>query len=206
MTAPAPPAVHHVKATRCKPRVLTPEDDPEEVNETRVENRFLRDLDQDWRRWRGVLFLDPFATEVEWSTVEKVAAYHALDTWILFPVSAIARMLPISRQPDDIAGGWADRLTTVFGDERWRTLYRTSPQQTLFGDVEQERERGVDGLLGIYREKLGELFGNRFLKQSRTLRNSRNAALFEFLFCVGSSSRRAITAAKQIAGHIMEHW
>ena len=59
-------------------------------------NEFLRNLQQNWKQWRGVLFLDPFATEVEWSTIETIASFKALDTWILFPVSAIARMLPTS--------------------------------------------------------------------------------------------------------------
>ena len=45
----------------------------------------------------GVLFLDPFATEVEWATIEKIASFNALDTWILFPISAITRMLPRSK-------------------------------------------------------------------------------------------------------------
>ena len=60
-------------------------------------NSFLRGLREDWERWRGVLFLDPFATEVEWSTIETIAGFNALDTWILFPLSAIARMLPRSK-------------------------------------------------------------------------------------------------------------
>ena len=112
-------------------------------------NRFLHDLHQDWRRWRGVLFLDPFATEVEWSTIERIAGFDALATWILFPVSAIARMLPKARRPDDIAPGWVTRLTTVFGDDSWRELYRQNPQQSLFGDVEHQRDRGVDGLFCV---------------------------------------------------------
>ena len=168
-------------------------------------NRFLHDLHQDWRRWRGVLFLDPFATEVEWSTIERIAGFGALDTWILFPVSAIARMLPTARRPDDIAPGWVARLTMVFGDDSWRELYRQNPQQTLFGEVEHERDPGVDGLLDLYKNKLAMLFGARFLKRSRTLRNSTNAPLFEFLFCVGSRSGKAIGAAQRIARHILEN-
>lgn len=168
-------------------------------------NRFLHDLHQDWRRWRGVLFLDPFATEVKWSTIERIAGFGALDTWILFPVSAIARMLPKARRPDDIAPGWVAKLTTVFGDNSWRELYHLNPQQSLFGDVEHERDPGVDGLLDIYKSKLATLFGARFLERSRTLRNSTNAPLFEFLFCVGSHSSKAIGAAQRIARHILEN-
>lgn len=72
-------------------------------------NAYLRGFSLNWSQSRGVLFLDPFATEVEWSTLETVAGWKALDTWILFPVSAIARMLPKSRRPEDIAQGWPVR-------------------------------------------------------------------------------------------------
>ena len=65
-------------------------------------NRVLRDLRRDWRACRGVLFLDPFSIEVEWSTIKRVASLNALDTWILFPVSAVMRMdaacLPAARR------------------------------------------------------------------------------------------------------------
>ena len=168
-------------------------------------NAFLNNFRQNWSQWRGVLFLDPFATQVKWSTIERIAGFNALDTWILFPVSAIVRMLPTSTRPDDIAPGWGDRLTAVFGDESWRELYRESPQQTLFGDVEHERTPGVGGLVEIYKAKLARLFGDRFLSRSRTLRNSRNVPLFEFLFCVDSQSPSAIRPAKRIALHILEN-
>ena len=56
----------------------------------------------------------------------------------------------------------------------------------------------------IYKDKLAGLFKNRFLRKSRTLKNSTNSPLFEFLFCVGSSSRKAIGAAQRIARHILK--
>ena len=164
-------------------------------------NNFLRELHWDWKSWRGVLFLDPFATQVEWSTIETVAGFNALDIWILFPVFAISRMLPRSKRPEDVVDGWAARLNTVFGDESWRDLYRETPQGNLFGAVEHEREPGVDGLLRIYKSKLAELFGERFMQQSRLLKNSKNAALFDFLFCVGNE--KGIAPAKRIAEYIL---
>lgn len=165
-------------------------------------NAFLLMLKEDWRSWRGVLFLDPFATQVNWSTIEKVETFQSLDTWILFPVSAIARMLPQSRHPDEIDRQWVSRLTTVFGDDSWRDLYRESRQRDLFLSGRQEREPGIDGLLSIYKHKLSELFGDRFLRESRPLKNSKNSPLFEFLFCAGHPRGAAI--AKRIAKHILE--
>ena len=172
-----------------------------EVNNSEA-NSFLRNLDEDWPKWRGVLFLDPFATEVEWSTIETIAGFNALDTWILFPLSAVARMLPTSKAPENIELKWAERLTRVFGDETWRGLYQESPQGELFGSAGVERKPGVDGLLSIYKRNLEGLFGKRSLQNSRTLKNSRNSPLFEFLFCVGHPS--GIKLATRIADHILK--
>lgn len=165
-------------------------------------NEFLRGLQKDWRGWRGVLFLDPFATQVHWKTIETIAGFEALDTWILFPTSAVARMLPKSKEPKDIKGKWTARLTSVFGNDSWRRLYQQSSQASLFGDPDMERAEGVAGLLSIYKENLRKLFGTRFLQESRTLRNSKNSPLFEFIFCVGSPA--GIGPAQRIARHILK--
>ena len=117
-------------------------------------------------------------------------------------MSAVVRMLPAARQPDDISPQWASRLTRVFGDESWRGVYREDPQASLFGEPRSIRERGVDGLLSIYKENLGMVFGDRFLRTSRRLVTSTGSPLFEFLFCVGN--RRGIELAKGIAKHILE--
>ena len=166
-------------------------------------NEYLFNLDDDWRGRRGVLFLDPFATQVNWSTLERVASFQALDTWILFPLRAILRMLPQSQVPDEIDDAWVARLNTVFGDDSWRHLYQERRQPDLFAADAYEREPGIDGLIGIYKNKLSNLFGNRFLEESRTLRNSRNSALFEFMFCAGHPAGAKI--AKNIAGHILRN-
>ena len=164
-------------------------------------NSYLRNMREDWRSWRGVLLLDPFATEVEWATIQEIASFNALDTWILFPVSAIARMMPISKNPDDISKKWAERLTQIFGDESWRGLYNPSPQLSLFGDEQSERDPGTDGINRIYKDKLQCLFGRRYVDASKTFVNTQNTPLFEFMFCVGHE--RGVPIAKKIVNHIL---
>lgn len=168
-------------------------------------NSFLvNKLQEDWKKWRGVLFLDPFATEVEWETIRWISGIDALDTWILFPTSAVSRMLPKSRKPDDISSKMARSLTRVFGNESWRKLYLVSPQQSLFGGEEEyQRYSGSLKIIKIYKKNLRNLFGKRFMKESKTLKNSKNSPLFEFIFCVGSSNPKAISLAKGIAKHII---
>ena len=164
-------------------------------------NRFLGSLEEDWRAWRGVLFLDPFATEVEWATVERIAAFHALDTWLLFPINAIARILPVSKNPDDVSSAWAARLTRIFGDESWRNLYHVRPQQSLFGEELYERDAGTAGISQLYKDKLRKLFGDRYMETTTVFQNSRNSPLFKFIFCVGNEA--GIGPAKRIAQHIL---
>ena len=166
-------------------------------------NIFLRNLTRlEFGNSRGVLFVDPFGAQLEWVTVEHVAGLERLDMWLLFPVGAIGRMLPLSRNPDDVEPSWVKRLNTVFGGEQWRKLYSLVPQQNLFGEEEVERAPRVDGLLEIYKGQLEEVFGSRFLNKSRTLRNSRNSPLFEFIFCAGHPKGASI--AKRIAKHLIE--
>ena len=166
-------------------------------------NTFLQRLDLNRFAWRGVLFVDPFATQVEWATVQTIASFEALDMWLLFPLSAIARMLPRSRSPGDIDSAWASRLTRIYGDESWRGLYQESRQQLLFGTPQEERPPGVDGLLEIYKRNLEHAFGARLLEKSVTLKTANNSPLFELIFCVGSPS--GIGPAKNIASHILKH-
>lgn len=54
--------------------------------------QIIRDVD--WRYNRGLLFLDPYATQVNWTTLENVAQTKSIDVWYLFPFSALNRMLP----------------------------------------------------------------------------------------------------------------
>ena len=151
--------------------------------------------------WRGVLFLDPFGTQVDWRTIEHIARLERLDTWLLFPVGAVGRMLPRFRDPSEVSSSWTDALTRVFGDESWRRLYSESSQTNLFGSSEQQRERGVEGLLRIYKGRLRTVFGSRLLRDSRRLTNSKNSPLFEFIFCAGHPRGRHV--AKRIAAHLV---
>lgn len=194
-------------------RHLSRKHDDRSINVVRDDaNAFLADLCRDSFRvdrkrtghvdWRGVLFVDPFGTELAWSTVERIAAVERLDMWLLFPVSAIIRMLPLSRNPEEIDRSWVARLRHVFGNEDWRKLYGPGSQLGLFGTAEESvRASGVDGLRRIYMDQLREVFGSRLLTESRTLRNSRHSPMFDFIFCAGHP--RGSDLAKRIAGHII---
>ena len=75
---------------------------------------------------RAVVFLDPYATEVSWSTVEAIAASKKIDCWILFPLMAVTRMMPTDKEPDEATASQLDRI--FGGRDYWRQRYQDSAQ------------------------------------------------------------------------------
>lgn len=82
---------------------------------------------------RAVAFLDPFALQVKWSTVEAIAKTQAIDMWLLFPAMAVNRMLPNSGL---IPEAWEERLNNLFGEDDWKSFFYRKPMDTdLFGEL-----------------------------------------------------------------------
>ncbi len=150
---------------------------------------------------RAVVFLDPYATEVAWSTVEAIAATKKIDCWILFPLSAVARLMPLDREPSP---GWAGRLDRIFGGrDYWQRSYRPSHQLSLLGDEPKQEREPIHQIVSLYRERLEGVF-YRAAPSSRTLRNSKGSPLFELFFA--ASNPRGAPIAIDIADHILKNW
>ncbi len=151
---------------------------------------------------RAVVFLDPFATEVAWETVEVIAQSEKIDCWILFPLMAVARMMPNKNEPTPDC---AERLDRVFGSrEHWQSLYKPSLQLPLFGDEPgQERHGGSKAIADCYRERLESVFAG-VAPTRRTLKNSNDAPLFDLYFA--ASNPIGAGPAIRIADHILNKW
>ena len=156
----------------------------------------LRDSD------RAVVFLDPYATETSWSTIEKIAETQKIDCWILFPLMAITRLLSVDQVPDDPLAPILDR---VFGGrEHWEEFYSTAPQQTCWSQgLAQQRERGSQQIADKYRQRLETTFA-RVAPTRRVLRNTRNSQLFDLFFA--ASNPVGAPVAIRIADHILRNW
>ena len=150
---------------------------------------------------RAVVFLDPFATEVSWRTVERLADTEKVDCWILFPVGAIARMMPRGREP---LPELALQLNRVFGGrEYWQELYDPRPQLSLFGETGQERTGGSRRIADCYRNRLEGVFA-KVAPSGREFKNSRNSPMFQLFFA--SSNPSGATIAVRIATHLIDNW
>ena len=148
---------------------------------------------------RAVVFLDPFKTEVSWSTVSAIAETQKIDCWILFPIMAAARMMPTDREPTESEKRILDRM--FGGREHWSHVYQEQIQLGFFDDEHRmERHRGIEQIAACYKSRLEGAF-ERVARTPRTLNNSRNTPLFQLFFAAGNEKGAPI--AVDIADYIL---
>jgi len=165
-------------------------------------NERIRDIvtRENWRTHRAVAFLDPFALQVDWSTVEALANTQAVDLWILFPAMAVNRMLPKS---GEIPARWKERLNRLFGTEAWQEVFYVKEQADLFGEESSSKTPRVFETLSDYvTAQLASVFA-KANHRPLILRNRSGAPLF--LLCFASANPgRGSDIAVRIAQHIID--
>lgn len=166
--------------------------------------------DIDWRFNRGLLFLDPYATQVDWATLERVAGTKSIDVWYLFPFSALNRMLPKNGK----YGSWENTIDRLLGDNSWRTeFYKKDPQLSLFDlgviDGGEEEDRLVkDASLEHIKEYIISRLETTFpcvSNNPRIFKNSKESTMFLFCFAISNESVAAQRLALRIAEHILKN-
>lgn len=165
----------------------------------------------DWRYNRALLFLDPFATQVNWTTLENVAKTKSIDVWYLFPFSALERMLPKNGKYQK----WEDCIDRLLGDSGWREeFYKKDPQLSLFDMFSDEAGRNDEERLvkDANPEHIKDYILSRLetifpcvSKCPRIFRNSKNAPMFLFCFAISNESPPAQGLALRIANHILKN-
>lgn len=150
-------------------------------------------------RERAVVFLDPFGAAVEWKVISALAKTRAVDLWILFPYSAVNRMLMRNRKPE---GALAERLTKVFGTGDWQKFYssRKFPSLLNSGQPVEEDYRSVDHreIIEFFMARLRKEF--EAVAEPKLLHNSRGSLLFMLIFAAGN--RASATTGIKIANGI----
>lgn len=155
---------------------------------------------RDWKKERAVVFLDPYGMQVEWSTVEALAATKGIDLWYLFPLGVgVARLLKHDGKIDET---WQKRLDLLFGTGAWRSrFYEAQTTPTLFGDREGiERTATVESIQAFINERLAERFSK--VAKGLILRNSKQSPLY--LLCFAAANERGAPTALRIAQDILD--
>jgi three-Cys-motif partner protein len=150
---------------------------------------------------RAVVFLDPFGASVKWEVVAALGRTGAVDLWVLFPYSAINRMLVRNRKPPK---AWARRLTSVFGTKEWEAeFYSTSAFRSLLDTTQtvESTQKSADYrvITDFYVRRVKEEFVA--VSDPFPMHNS-NGSLMFILFFAAANERSAKTGLK-IANEII---
>lgn len=154
-----------------------------------------------WQRQRAVVFLDPYGMQVDWTTIEVIAATKAIDLWILFPLGmAVNRLLTRSEPPPAV---WADALTRFFGNEEWRAeFYPKKTELTLFGEEETERkEANFESIGEFFLKRLKTVFA-QVASNPLIMSNSKGVPIF--LLCFAAGNPKGAPTAVKIAKDILK--
>lgn len=167
-------------------------------------NNYIRNLcnNKNWisDKSRGVLFLDPYAMQVEWSTLEAVASTKAIDLWYLFPVMAVNRLL---KKDGKITDANKKRLNQIFGTAEWEEVfYSESPQMNMFEEEDLVKNVNIKLITDFILGRLHSVFPG-VASNPKVLYNTKNSPLFIFFFTASTNSASGIRLAKGIAQHIL---
>ncbi len=164
-------------------------------------NAEIRTLcEKDWSSHRAVLFLDPYGMQVEWTTIEAIAATKAIDLWILFPLGiGVNRLLTKS---GDIPESWRKRLELLLGTGRWyEDFYRVERESTLFGEADRVVKATTETIGRYFNQRLGAIFAG-VADHPKVLRNSVNCPLYLLCFAVGNQNGAPV--ALRIANNLLK--
>ena len=170
-------------------------------------NRIIKDMTQkakskwDSNQYRGVIFLDPYGLEIDWSTLEVIASTKSFDVWFLFCISGVYRQA--SLEFDKMEPYKKEKLTCLFGTDDWEdTFYRASRQKTFFSDTTaKERKVNVKQIEDWVCNRLKECFPH--VSKPLALPSS-GAQLYSLFFCVSNPSKKAIGLARKVADYILK--
>jgi three-Cys-motif partner protein len=155
----------------------------------------------DRKRQRAVVFLDPFGASVDWKVIEELAGTGAIDLWILFPYSAVNRMLIRDRKPSP---SWSEKLTRIFGTPAWFEEFYSSSQAPSILEPDQRIERTFktadrNVIVAFFEERLHTIFSE--VPKPGLLFNSRNLL---FVFYFGSSNKTGAKIANDLLRKIVQ--
>jgi three-Cys-motif partner protein len=154
-----------------------------------------------WKHSRAVMFLDPYGMDVEWKTLEAIAATEAIDVWFLFSLSGLYRQA--TRRSSDIDPGKRAAITRILGTDAWeKELYSYVDQTDMFdGQFERQRTADVQGLEQYVKARLETIFPK--VCGSLALPVTRKPQRFSLFLCISNPEPKAIGLATRIADHIL---
>jgi three-Cys-motif partner protein len=154
-----------------------------------------------WKHARAVMFLDPYGMNVEWKTLQAIAATEAIDVWFLFSLSGLYRQA--TRRSGDIDPGKRAAVTRILGTHAWeQELYSDMGQGDMFGGREKQRTADVRGLERYVKARLETIFAKVF--EAKALPVDQKPQRFSLFLCISNPEPKALGLATRVADYILK--
>src|SRR5258708_5611001 len=139
-------------------------------------NKVLSDL-QAYAWAPTFAFIDPNGPHAHWTSLEALARHrtgeHKVELWLLLPVDLFVRTLPVDGTL--VTDANAAVLTSMFGTDHWRVIYRAR----LAGELEPAEAPEEDG--NLLRRRLQRDLGYRWTHPLEML-NEQNRPIYHMIF------------------------
>jgi three-Cys-motif partner protein len=154
-----------------------------------------------WKHARVAMFLDPYGMDVEWKTLQAIAATKAIDVWFLFSLSGLYRQA--TRRSSDIDPDKRAAITRILGTQAWeRELYSDMGQGDMFGGEEKQRTADVRGLERYVKGRLETIFAKVF--EPKALPADQKPQRFSLFLCISNPEPKALGLATRVADYILK--
>jgi three-Cys-motif partner protein len=159
-------------------------------------------LRRDASRSRGVVFLDPYALQVDWKTVRALASTHVLDVWYLFPIRDTIRQLARDFSGIGPKAGVLDRVLSP----EWRELYRPAPKHGFFHSDKPELRRSVTPrqFEQWLKQRLEQEFA--FVSEPLPILTSPARQAFSLFLGVSNPGKAATDLARKFVLYVSKHF
>lgn len=155
--------------------------------------------DHNWKKTRGVMFLDPYGLQCSWPMLQQINDTHALDVFFLVSVSGLFRQAAVDQSRID--EGKAKKLTDFLGTDAWRHALYNQEQQDFFDEPKITRATGWSDIVQFTTERLRSLFP--YVADPQLLAGPKGPPLFALYFAVTNPSPKAIGLAKRVHRDIL---
>lgn len=157
----------------------------------------------DSKKFRGVIFLDPYGLQVRWDTLEAISKTKSFDVWYLFPINGVCRQA--AKDHAKVEDYKKESLDKLFGTREWESaFYTTGTQQGLFETKEDtKRKLTIKQMEEWVSNKLQEIFP--YVSKPAVLPKT-GAQLYSLYFCVSNPEHKAIGLAKKAADCILKSY
>jgi len=147
--------------------------------------------------WRGVVLLDPYGMDLDWSVVQALGLSESADVIINFPTMDMNRNA-LRKDASRIELDAAARKVRWWGDESWQTEFYSLDPQTRFWDIQpMVKVADNDSVVRAYCERLKSKAGFKHVTEPFPVKNGTNAILYYLL--LASQKAPAVKIMNQIA-------